>query len=62
MFAASDFRRYANEAIEAARHASSEARRKHYLDMARLWTAAASETDGDGMIPKFDDLKKNSTI
>jgi hypothetical protein len=55
MFTASEFRQFANEAIEAARNASSEQRRKHHLDMAKLWTTAAALLDGDGMMPKFDD-------
>jgi hypothetical protein len=55
MFSASDFRRYADEAIRSARVTRSDDQRKHYLDMAKVWTAAASLLDGRSMIPDFSD-------
>jgi hypothetical protein len=50
MFNASEFRKFAGESLDAARAAESDEKRKHYLDMAKMWTLAAAELDG-GTIP-----------
>jgi hypothetical protein len=36
-----EFRCYADECLDSARDATSEAERKAFLDMARTWTQAA---------------------
>lgn len=53
MFSTAEFRQFAQEAISAARHAVSDDRRKHHLDMARMWTKAAAQMDGGRVIPTF---------
>ena len=50
MFSASEFRKFAAESLDAARAAESDEKRKHYLDMAKMWTLAAAELDS-GTIP-----------
>jgi hypothetical protein len=53
MFSAAEFRKFASEAIEAARNAPSDNKRKHHLDMARMWTKAAAQMDGGSVVPSF---------
>jgi hypothetical protein len=48
-----EYRQYANEAIESARIATSEAVRKQFLDLAKMWLTAAQQMD-DGIAPHFN--------
>jgi hypothetical protein len=40
-----EFRRYADECLNSARDAKSDAERKAFLDMARTWTQAAGRVE-----------------
>ena len=40
-----EYRQYASEAIESARIATSDAVRKHFLDLAKMWMTAAQQMD-----------------
>lgn len=46
MFTASEFRQYAEECLASARAARTDERRKHFIDMAKMWTTAAVRIDG----------------
>jgi hypothetical protein len=48
MSTSDDFRRYAGECLESAKHAPDEIARKRFLELAKLWMTAASQLD-DGM-------------
>jgi hypothetical protein len=41
--AAEDYRRFADECYRSARAAKTEAERKTFLDMAKIWTKAAAK-------------------
>jgi hypothetical protein len=41
-----EYRQFAQECIESARAATSEAARKQFLDIAKLWLMAARHLDG----------------
>jgi hypothetical protein len=41
--AAEDYRRFADECFRSARVAKTEAERKTFLDMAKIWTKAAAK-------------------
>jgi len=45
---ANEYRQYADECLESARTATTEAVRKHFLDLAKMWMTAAKQLD-DGM-------------
>jgi hypothetical protein len=53
MFSASELRQFATEAIEAAEKAKIDSLRKHYLDMAKMWSKAAAQMDGGSVVPNF---------
>ena len=40
-----EYRQYAKECVESARTATSEAVRKHFLEMAKMWMTAAQQLD-----------------
>jgi hypothetical protein len=40
-----EYRQYANEAMESARLATSDAVRRQFLDLARMWMTAAQQLD-----------------
>jgi hypothetical protein len=46
VFTASEFRQYAEECLASARTATSAERRKHFVDMAKLWATAAANIEG----------------
>jgi hypothetical protein len=48
MSKSSEYRQYAEECLQSARIATSEAARKQFLDLARMWMTAAQQMD-DGM-------------
>ncbi|MBX9772919.1 MAG: hypothetical protein K2Y71_00795 [Xanthobacteraceae bacterium] len=43
-----EFRRYAAECIESAKHARDDIARQRFLDLAKMWMTAARQLD-DGM-------------
>jgi hypothetical protein len=45
---ANEYRQYADECLESARIATTEAVRQHFLDLAKMWMTAAQQLD-DGM-------------
>ncbi len=45
VFSAAEFRDYAQECMEWARAAHTDAARKNFLDMAKMWTLAATQID-----------------
>jgi hypothetical protein len=55
LFSADEFRQFAEEAVAAARAASSDDERKHFLDMARMWATAAAKMDGSMVVPPAPD-------
>jgi hypothetical protein len=46
-----DFRRYAGECLESAKHATDDIVRKRFLELAKLWMTAASQLDGRMSVP-----------
>jgi hypothetical protein len=50
VFTASDYRGFAEECLQSARAAKSAARRKHFMDMVKLWTEAAASLEGGDML------------
>ena len=46
MTTATEYRQYAHECMESARGAVPEPVRKQFLDLAKLWMAAAEREDG----------------
>jgi hypothetical protein len=52
-----EYRKYAAECVESARTATSEAVRKNFLDLAKMWKTAAQQID-DGFeapLPPHED-------
>ena len=41
-----EFRQFADECLQAAREAKTDAERKAFLDMAKAWTKAAAQLTG----------------
>jgi hypothetical protein len=41
-----EYRQFADECMQAARNAKTEAERKAFLDMARTWTKVAADLTG----------------
>lgn len=51
MHTAAEYRKYAQECIDSARSANSDAVRTQFLELAQLWLAAAAQLElrkGDG--------------
>ena len=53
MFAAQDYRTFAIEYVRAARKTRSDERRKHFLDMAKLWTRMAASVDDKDILKQL---------
>ena len=45
IFNPSDYRLFARECVESARRARSDELRKHFLDLAQMWTKAAADRE-----------------
>lgn len=56
MQTAVEYRKYAQECIESARHASSDAVRIQFLELAKLWLAAATQLELRKKRRRQDDL------
>jgi hypothetical protein len=50
-----EYRQFANEAIESARTATSEAVRQQFLDLAKMWMTAAQQMDDGFATAQPDD-------
>jgi hypothetical protein len=46
-----DFRRYAGECLESAKHATDEIERRRFLELANLWMTAATQLDEGLSVP-----------
>ena len=58
---ADEYRRYAEEAMQSARHATSEDARKQFLDLAKMWMTAAQQTDDGMTVPIAPPSVKDAT-
>jgi hypothetical protein len=55
-FNTDDYRQFAQECLEWARKAKTDEMRKHFLDMAKLWSTVAAEqpdTNPASVIPEI---------
>ena len=51
------YRQYAEECIESARHATSDDVRKHFLDLAKMWMTAAKQMEDGISVPLVPDQR-----
>ena len=56
MFTASEFRFFAEECLTSARAAKSDELRRHFMDLAKMWTAAAARADGGDSVSRIAQL------
>jgi hypothetical protein len=54
MSTAAEFRKYAIEAMEAARKAQTENEQAQFLDLAEIWLRAATTQAGKPALPPFE--------
>jgi hypothetical protein len=59
MFVASDYEDFARECIEASRRARNPELRSHFMDLAKMWAAAAARASGDSVVQIVERLRSN---
>jgi hypothetical protein len=60
MFVASDYEDFARECIQASRLARNPELCDHFMDLAKMWTAAAARASGESVVQIVERLRTNS--